>query len=279
MSALEAPPQHVRIRPPDRWGGLGARELWEYRELFYFLTKRDVQVRYKQTFLGAGWAILQPLALTAIFAVVMGRLVNVPSEGVPYALLALSGVTVWMFVSGATSQAGGSLVADANLLSKVYFPRIILPLAKVGALLVDLAIAQLLLVVVAAITGHIPGVQVLLMPAFVALAVAATAGIGVLTATANVRYRDVTAVMPLFILLWLFITPVAYPASLVGGAWELLYAINPIATAITGVRWAVLGTPGPAWAAVGVSLGVTIVVGVAGVLAFRRSEAHFADVI
>jgi lipopolysaccharide transport system permease protein len=277
--STQAAAQHVRIRPPARWSGLGARELWEYRELAYFLTKRDLQVRYKQTALGALWALVQPLTLTAIFGLVLGRLVQVPTGGVPYFLLALSGVTVWAFVSAGLMGAAGSLVADANLLSKVYFPRLILPLAKVAAMLVDLAVAMVLLIVVAAVTGYLPFPQVLLLPAFLAIAVLTVTAAGVLASALNVRYRDVSAALPLAVLVGLFLTPVGYPASLVSGAWQYVYALNPFATAITGVRWTVLGTEAPSLTALAISIAGGLVLMVVAVITFRRSEAHFADVI
>ncbi len=271
--------QHVRIRPPGRWSGLGLRDLWEYRELAYFLAKRDVQVRYKQTALGALWAVAQPLALTFIFALILGRVVSIETGGLPYFLVALTGVTVWTFVSSAPTGAAGSLVADANLLSKVYFPRLLLPLAKVTALLVDATIAVVLMVVIAAVWGHPPEAATLTLPLFLALAFLATASIGILASAINVRYRDVMAVMPLAVLIWMFITPVAYPGSLISETWQLIYAINPVATAINGVRFAVLGTEAPALDQIAISVGVTLALLVAGVVVFRRNEAEFADVI
>ena len=275
----ETSAHHVRIRPAGRWAGLGLAELWEYRELAYFLAKRDLQVRYKQTLLGALWALAQPLALTGIFALIMGNVVDIDTGGLPYFLVALTGVTVWTFVASATTGAAGSLVADANLLTKVYFPRLLLPLAKVAALLVDATIAAIVMVVLAAIFGHPPTVETLLLPLFLGLAFLATAGIGISAATLNVRYRDVTAIMPLAVLIWLFITPVAYPGSLVPATWQLVYAINPVATAINGVRYAVLGTEAPTTGQILISVGVTLAILVGGVIAFRRNEAHFADVI
>ena len=275
-----AVPAHVRIRPPDNWAGIGARELWQHRELAYFLAKRDLQVRYKQTALGALWALGQPIALTGIFALVMGRVVSVPTDGVPYYLIALSGVTVWMFVANAITTGATSLVSDANLLSKVYFPRMLLPLTKVGALGLDLVIAMVLLVAVTTVTGHLAGIQILALPLWLALALLAAVAIAILGASLNVRYRDVSALLPLAVLVGLFITPVAYPASLIGGgAWELIYALNPFATAITGVRWAVLGSPAPGLTSIAISLGGTLILLVIGVIAFRRNEAHVADVI
>jgi lipopolysaccharide transport system permease protein len=271
---------HVRIRPPARWSGIGLRELWQHRELAYFLAKRDLQVRYKQTALGAVWAVGQPVALTAIFALVMGRVVNVPSEGVPYYLLALSGLTVWMFVANAIPAGATSLVSDANLLSKVYFPRLLLPLTKVAALMLDLCIAMVMLVAVAGATGHLAGVQLLALPFFLAIALLAVVAMAILGSSLNVRYRDVTALLPLIVLVGIFITPVAYPASLVGGgAWGPVYALNPFATAITGVRWAVLGTPAPAVTSIIISIAGGLLLLAVGVIAFRRNEAHVADVI
>jgi lipopolysaccharide transport system permease protein len=271
---------HVRIRPPARWSGIGAQELWQHRELAYFLAKRDLQVRYKQTALGALWALGQPLALTGIFALVMGRVVDIPTGGIPYYLIALSGVTVWMFVANAISAGATSLVSDANLLSKVYFPRMLLPLTKVGALSVDLLISMTLLIVVAVATGHLAGVQILALPFFLAIALLGSVAIAILGSALNVRYRDVAALLPLGILVGLFITPVAYPASLVGGGmWAPIYAINPFATAITGVRWAVLGSPAPSLTSIAISLAGIGILLVLGVIAFRRNEAHVADLI
>jgi lipopolysaccharide transport system permease protein len=275
----EALGQHVRIRPMSRWAGLGARELWEYRELAYFLAKRDLQVRYKQTALGALWALAQPLALTGIFALIMGRVVDIDTGDLPYFLVALTGVTVWSFVSSATTGAAASLVTDANLLSKVYFPRLLLPLAKVTGLLVDAVIAATVMIILAAIFGHPPTVETLTLPLWLGLAFIATAGIGIAAASINVRYRDVMAVMPLAVLVWLFITPVAYPGTLVPETWQLIYAINPIATAITGVRYAVVGTEAPDAAQILISVGVTTLITVCGVISFRRNEARFADII
>lgn len=272
-------PTHVRIRPPAHWLGLDAKELWQHRELAYFLTKRDLQVRYKQTALGFLWALAQPVALTLIFALVMGRLVSVPSDGIPYYLLALSGVTVWTFVANAITTGATSLISDANLLTKVYFPRLILPLTKIAALLFDLGIAMVLLISVAAATGHISGVQILTLPFFLSIAILGVTGIAILGASLNVRYRDVTALLPLIVLVGLFITPVAYPASLVGDSWAAVYALNPFATAITGVRWAVLGGPGPTLAAMIISIAGGLALLVIGVITFRRNEAHIADVI
>jgi lipopolysaccharide transport system permease protein len=258
---------------------VGVAELWSFRELLYFLSKRELQVRYKQSVFGVGWAILQPLALTAIFSLIFGQLVDVPSDGVAYPLFALAGFTLWMFVSQACLAGGTSLVADANLLTKVYFPRMVIPLAKALALLVDLAIALVVLVIVAAAWGRLPGLELIAVPLWLALALAPAAGVALFAGALNVRYRDVAAVLPLAVQVWLFLTPVAYPASLVHGAWQYVYALNPVATAITGLRWAMLGTSAPSAVDIGVSAAAASVALTAGVLYFRRSEHDFADVV
>jgi lipopolysaccharide transport system permease protein len=269
----------VQIRPPTRWGASRLSELWEYRELAYFLAKRELQIRYKQSLLGIAWVGLQPLVLMAVFTFIFSGLVDIESEGVPYPIYALAGITTWLFVSQSIGQASGSLVADANMLSKVHFPRLILPLAKVLALLVDLTITTVLLIVAVLIFVGTPGAAVLTLPLWIALAGSFALGVALFTATLNVRYRDVAIIVPFVLQVGLFVTPVAYPASLVTGAWEYLYAINPAASAITGVRWALMGTGVPPLAPLLVSLGVTVIAIVGGGLYFKRSEQHFADVI
>jgi lipopolysaccharide transport system permease protein len=269
----------TRIRPPTRWGANRIPEVWPYRELVYFLAKRDVQVRYRQSFVGLGWVMLQPLALMGIFTLVFSQLVGVDSEGIPYPVYALAGITVWTFVAQAIGQAGSSLVSDANLVSKVFFPRLIVPFAKVIALLVDLVAVVVLLLVVSLIVVGLPTVAVVTVPLWLFLAGVFALGTGLLAAALNVRYRDVAVVIPLILQVGLFLTPVAYPASLVTGKWEILYALNPAASCITGVRWALFGTETPALVPLLVSIVVTIIVLVVATLYFTRSEQHFADVI
>jgi lipopolysaccharide transport system permease protein len=270
---------HVRVRPPSRWGVARISDLFEFRELLYFLAKRELQVRYKQSFFGIGWAILQPLALTAIFSLIFGQLVDVPSDGVPYPLFALAGFTAWMYISQTVGAGGNSLVADASLLTKVYFPRMVLPLAKALALMVDLAIALVVLLIISALYGRYPHWQLVTLPLWLLLAFVTAGGLALLAAATNVRYRDVAAVMPLVIQVWLFLTPVAYPASLVSGKWEIVYALNPAASAITGLRWALLDTVGPSPAQVAVSAATALLILGTAVVYFRRNEQHFADVV
>jgi homopolymeric O-antigen transport system permease protein len=274
-----APSPEIVVRPAGRWGALDLSEVWAYRELLYFLTKRELQVRYKQSLLGVSWALMQPLALTFIFALFFGRLVKVPSDGIPYPLFALSGLVSWLFVSQGTMQAAQSLVADANLLTKVYFPRVIVPLAKVLALLVDLVIALIVLVVFAVIYDVAIQGTAVLVPLFLLLGLATALGAGVLLAALNVKYRDVGVAVPLAVQVWLFATPVVYPASLVSGGWQYVYAINPMVSIIGGMRWALFGTTAPAAGAVAVSAGVACILLAAAVIYFRRTERFFADLV
>ncbi len=270
----------VHIRAVSRWRGVGLRELWSYRELLYFLSKRELQVRYNQSVFGIAWAVVQPLAMAGVFALVFGHLFKVPSQGVPYGLFALVGFTAWMFVAQTVTGGGGSLVADAHLLTKVYFPRLILPLAKAAGLLVDLAVAVVVVIVIAAATGRAPAPELLTLPAWVALLALPAVALGMLAGATNVRYRDVAAVLPLLVQIWLFLTPVTYPVTLVpGGAWHYVYAINPAASATTGLRWSLLHTAPPSLAELAISTAVSVALLVAAVVYFRRSEQTFADVI
>jgi lipopolysaccharide transport system permease protein len=269
----------VVIRPPAGWAPLRVADLWEYRELLYFLTKRELQIRYKQSVFGVSWALLQPLVLTFIFAVFFGLLANVPSEGLPYPVFALAGLVPWLFVSQTVAQSAMSLVSDANLLSKVYFPRLVIPLAKTLALLVDLVIALGVLLIFALAYGETPDLDALLLPAFLLLALLTGCGVGILLAAVNVQYRDVGVAVPLLIQAWLFATPVIYPGSLVTGAWAYVYAVNPMVTVVDGVRWTLLGTEPPNAAGVAISVTVALCVGAAALGYFRRTELFFADVV
>jgi lipopolysaccharide transport system permease protein len=276
MSTAE---HHVSIRPTGGGADNVVSELWEFRELLYFLTKKELQVRYKQSLFGAGWAVLQPIGLTAIFSLIFGKLVSVPSEGVPYPLYVLTGMTVWIFVATGTAQSAASLVGESELVTKVYFPRLVIPLAKILSWLVDLLIALAVLFVVAGLYGRWPPVQVLTVPLWVAIAIGTVVGVGVLASAVNVKYRDVVAVLPLAIQVWLFLSPVAYPATLVTGGWKYVYAINPMVSAIGGMRWAMLGTPPPAAGQIAVSVGAVLVMLAIALVYFRRTERYFADIV
>jgi lipopolysaccharide transport system permease protein len=271
--------QETTIRPPSRWGGLRLGDLWDSRELVYFLTKRELQIRYKQSVFGVAWAVLQPVALAVIFALFFGRLADVPSAGVPYTLFALAALVPWLFVSSSTLQAAQSLVADANLVSKVHFPRLVIPLGRVLSLVVDLAVGLVVLLIVAALWDVTPSVRAFAAAGFLVLALVTALAGGILFSALNVRYRDVGVAIPLLVQIWLFATPVIYPGALVEGAAKYVYALNPMVSVVEGFRWAVLGTDAPEPAQIVISSAVAIAGLVGGVAYFRRTEQFFADVI
>jgi lipopolysaccharide transport system permease protein len=279
LHAAGDPDSELIIRPPRAWGQLALSDVWQHRELLYFLTKRDLSIRYKQSVLGVTWAVAQPLALALIFWVFFGRLANVPSDGIPYPVFSLAALVAWNFVSQGVTQASSSLVADQNLLSKVYFPRLVLPLARIGSLAVDTLVALGVLAVFMAGYGIAPPVEVLLLPAIMLLGALIAFGLGTFFAALNVRYRDIAVAVPLMVQMWLFLTPVVYPASLVGGAWEYVYALNPMVAVVTSARWALLGSEAPSIGMVAIALGVTVMLCLGALVYFRRVEQFFADVI
>jgi lipopolysaccharide transport system permease protein len=271
--------QEVLIRPAGRWAPLRLLEIWEYRELLYFLTKRQIQVRYKQSFFGVAWAVLQPLVLTFVFALFLGRLARVGSEGLPYPVFAITAFVPWLFFSQSVTESARSLVAESQLLSKVYFPRVMIPLSKILSLLIDLVIALGVVVVFLLLYGVQLDAAAPLLPLFLVLALVAAVGMGVFLAALNVRYRDVQVITPLLVLLWLFATPIVYPGSLVTGAWEYVYALNPLVAVIEGVRWTLVGTAPPDLAVVAISAAVAVMLLGVGALYFSRTERSFADII
>lgn len=269
----------LTIRPPTRWGTFALSDVWHHRELLFFLCKRDLQIRYKQSLLGVAWAVMQPVALALIFWVFFGRLASVPHENVPYPVFSLAALVAWNFCSMAVTQASGSLVADANLLAKVYFPRLVVPIAKIGSIAVDMVVALGVLAIFMIGYGIAPAPQVVLLPLFLLLGAFVAFGFGTFFAALNVKYRDIQVAVPLVVQMWLFLTPVVYPASLVGGAWQYLYAVNPLVAVVSGARWAILGTKAPSVATILISVGVTIALVVGALVYFRRTERYFADVI
>ncbi len=272
-------PAEVTIRPPSGLAALRFGDLWEYRELVYFLTKRELQIRYKQSVFGVAWAVMQPLALAFIFAIFFGVLAEVPSEGFPYPLFALAGLVPWLFVSQTVSQASASLVGDSNLLSKVYFPRLVLPLARAASLFLDLLIALVILIIMTLAYGEGLEPTLLWLPAFLALAIVTALGVGVLLAALNVQYRDVTVAVPLMVQIWLFTTPVIYPGSLVEGTWRYVFALNPMVSVVDGVRWSLLGAAAPPPGSVAISVAVALIITGVGIVYFRKTEHFFADLI
>jgi lipopolysaccharide transport system permease protein len=276
-SGLEST-EWIENRPSRGFRLPNARELWHYRELAWFLALRDVKVRYKQALLGAAWAVFQPLAGVVVFTLVFRRFADVPSEGIPYPVFALVGLMVWTYASGSVTRATQSLVNNSPLVTKVYFPRLLAPLASILPGLVDLLFSFLILAVLMTVYGVGPTWAILTLPLWLLAAMAVALGIGLLLGTLNVRYRDVNHVITLLVQLWLFVTPVAYPATLVPAPWRGLYYLNPMAGVVEGFRWALVGAP---WPGPGVYLSVvaTFVFLVAGVAYFERSERRFADYI
>jgi len=266
------------IRPSSGWSGLHLRDLWTSRELVYFLVWRDVKVRYKQTALGAAWALLQPLLAMCVFSLFFGRLARVGSDGVPYPLFNLAGLVPWTYFAFSLTEAANSVVGSRQLITKVYFPRLAIPLAPVLAGLVDLAIAFGLLLAVMAWYGFVPGPRILLVPLLVLLTAVTAFGAGLWLAALNVRYRDVRYVLPFLTQLWLFATPVVYPSSLVPAAWRPVYGLNPMAGVVDGFRWALLGAGSP-WGTLPVSICTAVALVAGGAYYCRRMERSFADLM
>ena len=278
-AAAETAAPRIRIRPPRRWQGLGLRTLTEYHELIYFLTKRELQIKYKQSLFGIGWAILQPLAIAFIFALFFGQVANIGSEGFPYPVFAIVGLVPWLFTSQAVGQSAGSLVLDANLISKVYFPRLALPISKALGLMLDLGISMVVVLAVMAAYGVGVSSMAFLVPLFLLLAVLTAFGAGTLFAAVNVRYRDVGLVVPVLIQIWIFASPVIYPGSLVSGPLQYVWALNPMVGVLDGIRWSLLGASAPPPGLVAVSVFSALLVFMVAILYFRRTEQYFADVI
>jgi lipopolysaccharide transport system permease protein len=266
------------IQGGRRWIGLGLGDLWSYRELLYFLAWRDVKVRYKQTVLGAAWAILQPLLTMAVFTVLFGRLARMPTDGEPYPIFCYAALLPWNFFVTAVTNSSSSLVANNNLITKVYFPRIVIPAAAVAAALVDLAIASAVLVVIMPWygLGFHPGLMMLIPLAAMSTLFAAAAGAW--TAAMNVKYRDVRHALPFAIQLLMFLTPIIYPVSFVPARWRWMLELNPLSGIVEGFRDAVLGRPFQ-WATLALSLSITCALVLFAAFVFRRMEREFADII
>lgn len=276
----EGPLQNtVHIRPSSTWTSLELNELWAYRELLYFLTWRDIKVRYKQTALGLTWAVLKPLSLMLIFTVVFGWLAQVPSDGLPYPVFSLCAILPWQLFAQTLSSTSQSLVSNQNLLTKVYFPRLVIPLAALGVGLMDFMIAAAILACVMAYFQMVPTLLALLLPSFVLLAVMMSLGVGFWFSALNIQYRDVGHALPFLTQLWFFATPIAYPSSLVPESWRTWYGLNPMATVVEGFRWSLLGTGGLSTDMWLTSVAVTVAVFVSGLYYFRRVEEIFADVV
>ena len=278
-ASTEDEPEFTVFRQTRGWRALDLREVFRHRDLLKFLVWRDIKVRYQQTFLGGFWAVLQPLALTAAFSVVFGRIAKIPSDGLPYPLFSFAGLIVWNFFSGAFNAAVESVAANSQLIEKVYFPRLILPLAASARGVVDLGVALLAMLALMAAFGFAPSWRLIFLVPLTVVAMAAAVGLGAGLGAVNVRFRDVRNLMPLITQLWLFLTPVAYPASLAPPEWRVWLALNPMSGVVEGFRWALLMTGPPPIDLIAVSTLSALALLAVGLATFRRMEGAFADVI
>ena len=267
------------IEPKKAWVPIDLKEVWNYRELLYFLTKRDIKVRYKQTVLGGLWAIIQPVFAMVVFTLFFGRLAKIPSDGIPYPIFVYAGLLPWTYFANAVSSSGNSLVGSANLITKVYFPRLIVPAsASMGGLL-DFFIAMLVLVALMIYYHFIPSLAILLFPILVGLTFLCALGVGLWLSALNVQYRDIRYVIPFLIQLWMFVSPVIYPVSMVKEKYQWLLALNPMGGVIKAYRAAILGHLPVDWSLLSISTGVILILLISGLFNFRRTERCFADVI
>jgi lipopolysaccharide transport system permease protein len=269
----------VYIKPSTGWTALNLRDLWVYRELVYFLIWRDIKVRYKQTLLGIAWVVIQPLLTMLLFTFLFGRVAKMPSDGIPYPIFSYAGLLPWGLFSAALNAASRSLTANHNMITKIYFPRLVLPLASVLAGLVDFAIAFIILFGLMFYYQITPTVAVWTLPFFLLLTVVTALGVALWLSAVNVRYRDVGYALPFLTQFWFFVTPIAYSSKVVSEKWLLVYSLNPMAGVVNGFRWALLGTQTGPDAALAVSIGIAILVLVTGLFYFRGMERTFADTI
>jgi len=268
-----------RIEPSRGWVSLRLHELWEFRELLYFLAWRDIKVRYKQTALGVAWAVIQPFFTMVIFSIFFGKLGRIPSDGIPYPIFAYAALVPWTFVAHGLNQSSNSLVSGAQLIKKVYFPRLIVPVAAVLSGVVDFVLAFIVLLGMMLYYGITPTANVVWLPAFLLLALITSLGVGLWLSTLNVEYRDVRHAVPFITQFWLFATPIAYPSTLLSEPWRTLYGLNPMVGVVEGFRWALLGTDTRPGAMILVSSVMAIAILIAGAFYFRRMEKTFADVV
>ena len=269
----------IWLTPSSGWVTLRLHEIWEYRELLFFLTWRDIKIRYKQTALGAAWAVLQPFLTMVVFSIFFGGLAKVPSDGIPYPIFAYTALLPWTLFAFALTQSSNSLLTDEKLISKVYFPRLIIPISATMAGLMDFAIAFVLLLAMMIYYGVFPTLAIVPLPLFVLLAITTAIAVGLWLSALNVEYRDIRYVIPFLTQFWMFSTPIAYPSSIVPEFWRPLYGLNPMAGVVEGFRWAMLGKAQPPGPMLLVSIGMVIMLSIGGLFYFRRMERTFADVI
>jgi lipopolysaccharide transport system permease protein len=275
----EYEPPIVRIRPSKGWVSLKLGDLWEYRELLYFLIWRDIKVRYKQTALGASWAILQPVLTMVVFSLFFGKLGKIPSDGIPYPIFSFAALVPWTFFANGLTQGANSMVGSANLITKIYFPRLSIPIAAVVSGVVDFVLAFGVLLLMMFYYRIFPGVNIVWLPAFLLLALVTSLGVSLWLSAMNVEYRDIKYVVPFLAQFWLFATPIAYPSSLLSEPWHTLYAINPMVGVVEGFRWALLGSGTRPGAMIAVSSVTALIILLSGAFYFRRMEKTFADIV
>jgi len=281
VSSAQVPPlakPMVEVAPKDGLFHLDLQEIWHYRELLYFLVWREVKVRYKQAALGVAWAVVQPLTTMLIFTAVFGNFAKIPSDGLPYPVFAYAALLPWSYFAEAISRSGVSVVSDTNLIRKVYFPRLILPLASVMTPVVDFCVSFLILLCLMAWYHVIPTWGVILLPFFLLLALLTALSVGLWLSALNVRYRDVRFIIPFLVQIWMYASPVVYPVSLVPERWRIVFNLNPMVGVIEGFRWALLGKASPDFQAITVSVIGVLVLLIGGLLFFKRMESTFADV-
>lgn len=274
-----ARPAAILIKPGTGWVALNLRELWEYRELLYFLAWRDVKVRYKQTALGATWAILQPFMTMVVFSLFFGKLAGIPSDGVPYPIFSYAALVPWTFFANGLGQSANSLVGSQSLIKKVYFPRLTIPIAAVFAGVLDFFLAFVLLLGMMLYFGVVPTLNVIWLPLLLLLSLVTALGVGLWLSAMNVQFRDIRYILPFLTQFWLFATPIAYPSSLLGEPWRTIYGVNPMVGVVEGFRWALLGTETAPGSMIVVSSLVSLALLISGGYYFRRMERSFADVV
>jgi lipopolysaccharide transport system permease protein len=269
----------TRREPSKGWAWPKLRELWEFRELLYFFAWRDIKVRYRQTVMGVLWAIIQPFFTMVIFSLFFGRLANIPSEGVPYPVFSFAALVPWTFFANALTQASNSLVVNTNMVKKIYFPRLALPIATVLAGVIDFGLAFIVLLGIMLYYGLVPTINIIWLPFFALLALVTSIGVSLWLSAMNVQFRDVRYTIPFLTQAWLFVTPIAYPSSLLPETWRIVYGLNPMAGVVEGFRWALLGTDTAPGKMIIVSVLVALTLLISGAFYFRRMEQSFADVL
>lgn len=274
----EEPVPTIRIEATTGFSLSKVRELWSYRELIFFFVWRDLKVRYKQTVLGASWAVIQPLVTMAIFTIFLGRMAKVPSDGLPYPIFAFAGLVPWTFFSTALNQASGSLLANVNMLKKIYFPRLALPIGTILAALVDLCFAFGMLIILMVIYGFPPTWSSLWIPLFIFLAFITCLGASLWLSAMNVQFRDVRYTLPFIVQIWFFATPIVYPSSMLSENWRILYGLNPLVSVVEGFRWALLGVNDPPGLMLAVSFLSALILVASGLFYFVRTDRTFADI-